>query len=159
MERATRLKPLPVKVHEAQKTVDELSKQGHKEAERRFLARLPTGTFAIMAPSFLTSRLQFSQRAFSYFALEALIDKPPLAPIRLLAHASCLGELEARIVGCLCCARAPAARNTHLCRLCGKARESGHRTNGQHCYLDDLLHLDLRYLSGCVSVAPNAPTL
>jgi hypothetical protein len=50
MERATRLKPLPVKVHEAQKTVDELSKQGQKEAERRFLARPPTGTFAIMPP-------------------------------------------------------------------------------------------------------------
>jgi len=28
-----------------------------------------------------------------YSALEALIDKPPLGPIHLLAHASCLGEL------------------------------------------------------------------
>ena len=82
---------------------------------------------------------------FCYSALEALIDKPPLAPITLLAHASCLGEFEARIIGCLCCAHAPPARNTHLVlRLCGNARESGHRTDGQHCYLDDLLHLVLR---------------
>jgi hypothetical protein len=57
-----------------------------------------------------------------YFALEALIDKPPLGPIHLLAHASCLGELEARIVGCLCCARAPAARYTHLGGLCGMTK-------------------------------------
>src|SRR5262249_22232036 len=78
-------------------------------------------------------------------ALEALIDKPPLCLITLLAHASCLGEFEAGIIGCLCCAHAPPARNTHLVlRLCGNACESGHRTDGQHCYLDDLLHLVLR---------------
>src|SRR5882724_1895601 len=95
-----------------------------------------------------------SLRAFWYFALEALIDKPPLGPIHLFAHASCLGELEARIIGCLCCAHAPPPRNTHLV-LCprGNARESGARTDGQHCYLDDLLHFVLVNLRGCVSVA------
>jgi hypothetical protein len=68
-----------------------------------------------------------------YSALEALIDKPRFGLGPLLAHASCLGEFEALVIGCLCRAHAPPARYTYLGGLCGKARESRHRTDGQHC--------------------------